>query len=213
MEPALDWLFPRRCGCCGLIDRPELCSECLGEFEPAAEPLVLADPGAPLAWRFAPFLYAGRGSQAVQRLKFERAVSLGLALAELLAMRAREADLPPYDAVIPVPIHWSRRHERGFNQSELLAERFDNVQPGWLTRTRRTPPQVGQSREERLTGLAGAFRASSAVQGKRVALLDDVTTSGGTALACAWALRDAGATEVGLIALCATVIERRAPER
>ncbi|MBX9977479.1 MAG: hypothetical protein K2X98_04470 [Alphaproteobacteria bacterium] len=111
---------------------------------------------------------------------------------------------PPHDRVIPVPIHWIRRAQRGFNQAELLAERVpkDLLDTRALRRVRPTRPQVGLGTQERLVNLAGAFAADPRVRGARILLLDDVVTSGGTALACAHALKRAGATEVGLLTFC-----------
>jgi ComF family protein len=123
-------------------------------------------------------------------------------MAELLE-EARHR-LPPHDVVVPVPIHWARRAQRGFNQSELLAELAPKeiLRPEILARTRFTRPQVGLSASERLKNLSGAFKASKAVRGLRVLLIDDVVTTGGTALACAQALLDSGATETGLLTFC-----------
>jgi predicted amidophosphoribosyltransferase len=71
-----------------------------------------------------------------------------------------------------------------------------------LKRTKNTRPQVGLNRDERLTNLRGAFEATSAVEGLSILLIDDVTTSGGTAVACAQALRSKGAVYVAALTFC-----------
>lgn len=106
------------------------------------------------------------------------------------------------DLLVPVPIHWTRLNARGFNQSERLAEALRGAvhAPGVLERVRATRPQVGLDRAERLENLRGAFRATSDVKGRRVIVVDDVMTSGGTANECARALKEAGAKSVALVA-------------
>lgn len=106
------------------------------------------------------------------------------------------------DAFVPVPIHWTRLCERGFNQSVLLAEALPNVRQDWLWRTRRTRQQAGLSPELRRQNLVGAFEASESVRGASIVLVDDVTTSGGTARECAKALLAKGASRVDLLTFC-----------
>lgn len=96
-----------------------------------------------------------------------------------------------------------RENVRGFNQSVLLSALLpaDKLKPKLLTRIRATKPQVHLNREERLTNLKGAFQAAPEVEGKEILLIDDVYTSGGTAVACAEALIAAGAASVGILTL------------
>jgi ComF family protein len=106
------------------------------------------------------------------------------------------------DTVVPVPLHVKRLRWRGFNQSRLLAVR---VAGHWgvpltepLVRVRNTVPQVNLPAEARRTNVAGAFavRDAGMVDGKRICLVDDISTTGSTILECGKALREAGATEV-----------------
>jgi ComF family protein len=106
-----------------------------------------------------------------------------------------------FDVALPVPIHWSRLCQRGFNQAEILASRLP-MDATLLRRIRATRPQVGLNREQRTKNLAGAFRAGSGASGKKVLLIDDVVTSGQTARECAKVLLEAGAVEVGILAFC-----------
>lgn len=199
-EACLDYIFPSKCPLCGLFALPAPCSACADEFvrlEPTLDP---RPDDAALDYRAAVFRYEGRAAQAVRRLKYNRATALGEFMAATLRREANALGLGA-DFVVPVPIHWSRRAGRGFNQAELLASQF-KVESAALTRIRRTRPQVGLSRVERARNLAGAFRAAPLVQGRSVLLIDDVLTSGQTAHECATALRAAGAAEVGILAFC-----------
>lgn len=148
------------------------------------------------------FDYSGRAAQAVQHLKYARGTSVADWMAKRLAAFADENTLLGCDVIVPVPIHWSRRCYRGFNQAELLTSALprDLVRTDLLKRTRATRPQVDLSLEERLANLEGAFQASPGVAKLRVLLVDDVCTTGQTAKECARALREAGAQSVGVLA-------------
>lgn len=199
----LDWLFPRRCALCGLLGPEVICRVCFGEFERQETPVEHLGSRGPLEFRAAPYRYHGRAAQAIRRLKYNRSTSLGPPLAHLIKTAYDELSLGEFDAIIPVPIHWMRKFQRGFNQSDLLCAELpsDLVHPSLLRRTRATRPQVGLTVEERLSNLADAFYASPEVRGLAILLIDDVTTSGGTASECAKALREAGAVRVGILTL------------
>jgi ComF family protein len=110
-----------------------------------------------------------------------------------------------FDVVAPVPLHWRRRWQRGFNQSELLARavarRYGLPVLDVLRRKRATPTQAGLSNARRRSNVAGAFTVRGAVSGRRILLVDDVMTTGATAAACAAALKRAGARHVAVLAL------------
>jgi ComF family protein len=112
-----------------------------------------------------------------------------------------------FDVVVPVPLHWRRRWQRGFNQSELLAgatARRCGI-PMWnaVRRLRATEAQAGLTNAVRRRNVAGVFRVKPRVRvaGMRLLLVDDVMTTGATASACAAALKRAGAKSVALLAL------------
>ncbi len=109
------------------------------------------------------------------------------------------------EALVPVPLHWTRRLRRGFNQAELLAERlsepFERPVVAALRRVRATRPQVGLDRLERRRNVADAFAAvhSRVVPGGYYLLIDDVYTTGATLRECARTLRAAGAGRVAAL--------------
>jgi ComF family protein len=149
----------------------------------------------------------------VLRVKFAGDERLGARLGELLAptwnsLPQSAAIAPPL--IIPVPLHPSRRRERGFNQSELLAAGLvralarqsggaaPQVAKDCLRRKRATPPQTGLSVAARRENLRGAFEVVNPddVRGREIVLVDDVMTTGATLSACARALKRAGAARV-----------------
>lgn len=192
-------LYPSRCCLCATLGDDAICAECLEEFQPVDLVRRTSDGGS-LALTAAVYVYEGRTGQAVRRLKYARSTGLAAPMAQQMAEAVERMGLQHYDLVVPIPIHWSRRFMRGFNQAELLCEQLPNVASHVLRRVRRTRPQVGLSRERRVTNLVDAFRASPIVTGRSVLLVDDVLTSGQTARECAKALVQAGAREVAIIA-------------
>ena len=107
-----------------------------------------------------------------------------------------------------MPLHPSRRRERGFNQAEDLARHVGLPVALALKRIRQTPTQTGLPAAERHANVAGAFRATrvrSRLAAATVVLVDDVRTTGATLDACARALKEAGVREV--FALTAARVE------
>lgn len=150
--------------------------------------------------------YRGALREAVHRLKFSGERYLAEPLGVLMAECWQRNPLP-LDAIVPVPLHPSRRARRGYNQSQLLACEVGKllgvpVLAEGVLRVRDTPPQVGLPRAQRLVNLAGAFTCpDSACAGLRLALIDDVATTGATLSCCADALRAAGAADVHALVL------------
>ena len=103
---------------------------------------------------------------------------------------------------MPVPLHWRRRLERGYNQAEALADALArrlglrSARP--LRRVKATAILAGAGRTERLERLRGAFRARRArpLDGRTVLLVDDILTTGATCGSAARALKKAGAARV-----------------
>jgi ComF family protein len=131
-------------------------------------------------------------------------------LRRLAALLAEEAParlpLEDWDGLVPVPLHWSRRLRRGYNQADALARgvarrhRLPLVRG--LRRVRATPPQQGDpAARRRNVQDAFAVCAVGRVAGRRLLLVDDVFTTGATLNACARALREAGAAAVGALTL------------
>jgi len=191
----LDLLYPPKCALCEALGSPNPCPECRAEMV-AATPFSLDGLDSVTA----AYSYESRAAQAVRKLKYNRATSLGGFMSEELGHLWSGNLESKYDLCVPIPIHWRRRAHRGFNQSEILCEAIGaNKVSKALVRSRWTTPQVRLSRDQRTSNLKGAFRAVQPVAGQRVLLVDDVATTGSTARECANTLRTAGATKVGLL--------------
>jgi ComF family protein len=194
-------LFPRECAAC-----PSTAAAGSGFCLACGEPIPYPEGdlgGVPLlsAGRYAPPL-----SQAVARMKFEDRPDLVGPLARLLLPGLRRLELARHDAFVPVPLHRARLVERGYNQSALLARALAvatgaSFAPRLLERTRRTEQQARLGREARCDNVADAFVARASWRRGRLVLVDDVVTTGATALACIEALERAQSQPIAVVAL------------
>ena len=223
LKKTLTYLFcPAPCLACEGIDRDlerplGLCRACREQLvrvrDPCcptcARPLAAAavPPGfrcgrcrlrrPPFEGLIAHWAYQPPLDRVVVALKFERLRFLGEHLAEGLAGRLAE-DPPPVDAVVPVPLHWRRRLERGYNQADeiarTVAEKLDLPRLDVLRRRRPTRPQTDLPREERGANLRSAFRCRrpERISERGILLVDDVVTTGATLGEAARCLRRAG---------------------
>lgn len=151
-------------------------------------------------------LYRSRGPvrKAIHDLKYGSQLYLRHLVGRWLADALEDPRLSDrrFDAIVPVPLHPTRKRERGFNQAELLANEVHQLSGiplrDLLQRIRYTTTQTQFDRNERMENLKGAFRLrrGSNVQGCRVLLIDDVLTTGSTLSECAFVLKTAGAASV-----------------
>jgi len=137
----------------------------------------------------------------VHSLKYEGRRSLAKPLSSLMRERCTWA-LEAADVVVPVPLHFSRRRERGFNQALDLARGLRLPVCRAVRRTRPTISQTGLTGDQRHANMRGAFRPSRlpwrarAVRDRIVIVVDDVSTTGATLDECARVLSAMGAREV-----------------
>jgi ComF family protein len=149
--------------------------------------------------------YEGALRDLIHLLKYDGMKPLSKPLGEYLSL-ALPLD-EPFDAVVPMPLHWRRRFDRGFNQAALLAKEIARRRKipvlNAVRRVRATKSQIGLSNSKRRLNVRGAFRArrGKPLEGLRILLIDDVMTTGATASACGAVLKRAGAKSVTLLTL------------
>jgi ComF family protein len=139
----------------------------------------------------------------LRRLKFEPRPDIARTLAPLIAPAIAEA-AGGVDVAMPVPLHWRRMWQRGFNQAALLLECANTceleVDKLSLRRRRATTPQTGLSAKKRAANVDGAFVVPESrrprVAGRHILLCDDIMTTGATFAAATRALLRAGARQV-----------------
>ncbi|MEK7405065.1 MAG: ComF family protein [Acidobacteriota bacterium] len=236
--PLVWLLFPDECRICKRplsgVSRIPVCDACLSEPQPLAAdyfcvccrtPFLNRHPldeegrcalcrrglrGFDAAYCYG--VYEGKLRELIHLFKYGRVRPLAGPLGELLALAIPRDQR--FDLIVPVPLHWRRRWQRGFNQSALLAaaiaRRYGTRVTHAVRRRRATASQAGLSNTGRRANVAAAFRVRrrQPVAGRRVLLVDDVMTTGATASACAAALKSAGARYVALLTLAR--VDRRA---
>lgn len=192
------------CAACGrLLERPSqgaVCERCWSCITPLAASFSLDH----IDRAYALGAYEGTLREIVHAFKYDGRRSIAPRLARAMADHAG-ALIAGADAVVPVPLHWNRRRQRGFNQAEHLARGLGP--PVWqvLRRVQMSRPQVELPADERRRNVAAAFalrrpwfaaRSTARLSGSAVVLVDDVATTGATLVACARVLYAAGAREV-----------------
>jgi ComF family protein len=196
------------CGASGQASAFDLCDVC-ATFLPVVDDesgstLAIGD-GTLLRTLFA-FKYAPPVDELIRALKFRGERVYARVLGELIARAQRDSGDAMPAWIVPMPLHVLRYRERGFNQAEEIA-RYAGASLGVridsrvLVRATETREQSGLSLEARKRNVRDVFEVIGAVPPGRVALLDDVVTTGSTAGAAIQALRDAGAREIELWAV------------
>lgn len=213
-------LFSQDCQLCGVRARASLCADCARDLpvrhtqgcprcaSASADGQLcgacLADAPA-FDETIAAFRYAFPLDRLLQSFKFNQNLSLTrmFSSALLAAVRrhySQNGEALP-DRVIALPLAGRRLAERGFNQAGVLAESVARELgirhvPHGLLKVRDTPPQSGLDRAARLKNVRGAFDCADSLEGLRVALVDDVMTTGATLSEAAKVLKKAGASRV-----------------
>ena len=112
------------------------------------------------------------------------------------------------EAIVPIPLHWTKKRQRGYNQAQLLAAEIGKqsglpVYPNLLKRTRKTKPQKNLNDTGRKNNLKKAFKTQeNNVQLSRILLVDDIYTTGSTINEAASELRKAGIEQVYYVSVC-----------
>lgn len=208
--PLLQVLFPSTCACCGEVlvrGECQICLNCLtsltrtlysGHDDNHTERLLTGRiPSLQRATSIYAFRHGNSVQQLIHAMKFHKnsdlCLLMGRQMGQELLHSARFDDI---DLLVPVPLHWFRRLQRGYNQSELLCRGIAevmhrNVDTKNLIRHRYTNQQSLTSAAERESNVEGAFslRHPEQFEGLHILLVDDVLTTGATLVSCCDALK------------------------
>ena len=233
-------IFPADCRLCGQpltnISRLPVCGACIAAILPIAGPTceacgeglaqtnpwekvtlcgVCQEELPPYQKAVAYGAYDGELRELIYLLKYDQVHPAASVLGGMLASAIAKLDLPDGILVVPVPLHASKRRQRGFNQAELIAhaalkilcdKRFQ-LAPKVLERIKPTVSQIGLTRHQRQENIRGAFKVVhlSKVSGRDILLVDDVMTTGTTAAECARVLQRADAKKVWVATVARTL--------
>lgn len=199
-DRAMPYLDATHCPSCALpTPAGEVCGQCLKH-----PPLFVRATAV--------FGYAFPLDKLIQAMKYGEQLALAHAFAEKLACRIDKGNLP--DCLIPMPLHPEKLRERGFNQSHLIAAKIAcelglELLPDACRRVRNTPPQSALPWKERKKNVREAFRCDADLTGRRVALVDDVLTTGASLDALAGAVQKCGAVEISAWVVARTLPHNR----
>lgn len=221
VDDAIRLLAPERCVWCGSADAAEgACEGCKAELPwnrvacpSCAQPMpVIATcakclrrpPAFDSAWTA--FIHIELVRRGVHRLKYGAQFEQSRVLGTLMGRQAASRGAPLPDLLIPVPLPRRRMFQRGYNQAQELARAVSRacgtpIDAGAAVLVRSPGDQIGQTAAQRRRNLRGAFRIERNLQGRHVALIDDVMTTGATLDALARAARRSGAAKVEAWAL------------
>lgn len=187
-----DLFFPPVCVNCGRVGA-SICEMCWEKtvFPPPRPPQIEG-----LEAIVALAAHRGAVREALHGLKYENLREVAYPLAERLALRIEWT----FDAIIPVPLHYARLKERGYNQANLLAQALAlhmncPVLTDHLVKHKATISQVGLDAEARRANVQDVFEVRGQLP-TQILLIDDVCTTGSTLGSAAQALRQAGVQRV-----------------
>ena len=192
----LPYLAPACCKVCAVpLSQGEICGACLSE-PPAFDRT------------YAAFSYSFPVDALIQALKYRGNFAVTPLLANALEPIARSAS--PVDCLIPVPLSAARLRERGFNQALEIARPVARATGVALlatgcSRVLDCAPQAGLPWKERVKNIRGAFACEADLSGKKVALIDDVMTTGATLNELAKVVRKKGADEISVWVVARTL--------
>ena len=217
----LQTLFPSTCACCGdvlMVGEKQICINCLVNL--SATHYSSHDDNhteRQLAGRIplqnATSIYVFRHGNTVQQLihamKFHGNSDLCILMGRQMGLELLQSGrFDDIDLLVPVPLHWRRRLQRGYNQSELLCQGIGQimgrpVNTRAVVRHRYTHQQSLQTSADREENVKDAFRLRRPedIQGKHILLVDDVLTTGATLASCCDALKQANNLKISVATL------------
>lgn len=229
VDDLLDFVYYPKCICCEArlsrgydyycetcldlaseVEEP-LCPECRSEIVNLRVGCKNCENKSPISALFTCGTFDDFFRPVVHGLKYHSLLPLADRMSNMLASRLEDANtIGLIDVIVPIPLHWIRKRQRGFNQSYVIAQALAHetslpVADSLIKRVKRTKDQTGLTAKQRVANMKGAFSVTNpdAVAGKRILLVDDVITTGATLNEAASELRRAGCRNVyaGVVAV------------
>ncbi len=196
-----DLIFLENCPICkgkSYWEIAPFCLNCWERIKPLKSQKIKSGYFNKYFWKYIDILYSysnyeGPLKEMIHYFKYHKIMRLGRQLGKLLC----KIEKPSVDVIIPVPLHYKKLRSREFNQSAILAKELSKawripVDFDCLIKIKNTQEQASLNKSEREKNIKDAFFIEKTLENKKVALVDDVITTGSTLLECAKALKRHG---------------------
>lgn len=208
-EFVLDFLFPPACSVCGKIDKNWLCTKCEKRVERLEKSCLVNIENKKYEKLLYIFKYESLIRKLILRYKFSNKAYLNNFFANIIVKNEQNRKLlKEYDMIIPVPMHKKKMQKRGYNQTELVAEKMSKMleipsRNDILSKVINTTTQSKLGGKARQSNIQHAFfiKNDIDVEDKKIILLDDIYTTGATSEECSRVLKEAGAEEILVLVL------------
>ena len=221
LQNLLHAILPSTCACCGevlMAGEKQLCLNCMASLSPTlysghddnrTERLLTGRARFQQATSVFIFRKGNTVQQLIHAMKFHGNSDLCVLMGRQMGMELlRSGRFDDVDLLVPVPLHWRRRLQRGYNQSELLCRGIGQVMgrpvnSRALVRHRYTHQQSLQDSTSREKNVEGAFRVRRPddLRGKHILLIDDVLTTGATLGSCCDVLEKVNGLKISIATL------------
>lgn len=205
----LELVYPNVCGFCNKICKNELCNRCKNKIKKYEINIIIKPQNRYFEELISIFKYEGIIREKIIQYKFGDRAYMNNTFAKIILKNEKICGLlKKYDIIIPVPIHKKRKAQRGYNQTQLIANKISkclNIKlcNNVLVKNKNTIAQSKLNKKKRVQNIKGAFKIlnSEKIKGKDILLLDDIYTTGSTANECSKILKKAGAKTVGVLTI------------
>lgn len=195
---AINLIYPNVCGICDRLCREDLCKKCEINLNSLVKCKIDKYKDKSFRKHLYIFKYEGIIKERLIKFKFNEKSYIYKAFVNFIIKNEKICRFfKSYDIIIPVPIHYNRKINRGYNQSALIAKEIAkrlNIQyeNKVLFKTVNNKPQSTKNKQERINNVKGVYYTKNEyrILNKKILLLDDIYTTGSTVNECSKILRE-----------------------
>lgn len=197
------------CAFCGQINEKNICRECLNKIEKYEKAGIQKYTNKNFDLHIYLFRYEEPIREKIIEYKFKNKPYYYKTFAKILINNKKIYDiLKSYDIITSVPLSKTRKKERGYNQTELIAKELSkNIKTlkyiSLLEKVKNTVPQRTLNKEQRLKNLENAYKLKqkTSIENKKIIIFDDVFTTGTTANECAKTIKTIGKNKISILTI------------